>query len=69
MLIILVKYYINSCRYKTTLPVLQDLLEMLKKTYKIEKMSAMWNKSPAVERKIEDKWHVFKNLINDTGEG
>ena len=61
---VLIKYYIYSCRIRSSLPSLTGALNMLKQSYNIEKLSASFYKSPAVREKIEKKWNVIKNAIN-----
>ena len=63
-LIILVKYYIYSCRFSGTMPCLAGILSMLKQTRKIEKMSAFFYRVPAIAEQIEEKWQSLDTFLN-----
>ena len=61
--IILIKYFIYSCRLRASRPALIGLMSMLKTTYSIEKLSAAFHQSPAIGEKIEFKWAPMIPLI------
>ena len=64
MLMILIKYYIYSCRFTGTIPCKSGIVNMLKQSYNIEKLSASWYSSPAVGDFIEKKWLPFKRIFD-----
>ena len=63
MLMILIKYYIYTCRFNGTVPCILGIISMLKHTYYIEKLSATWYRPPAIGDIIEKKWLPFKTLF------
>ena len=63
LLIILIKYYIYSCRFSVSIPCLAEAINLLKQTYNIEKLSSSFYRSPAVREKIEKKWNIIKNAL------
>ena len=62
-LIILVKYYIYSCRFTSASPNLSGIMNIIKNSYKIEKISASFFKTPAVVEKIEAKWLPLRDVL------
>ena len=63
MLMILIKYYIYTCRFNGTVPCILAIISMLKHSYYIEKLSATWYRPPAIGDIIEKKWLPFKTLF------
>ena len=61
--IVLIKYYIYSCKLSGTIPTAFGVRNMLKQTYNMEILSATMSKTPAIKVKIENKWSTVKNMI------
>ena len=62
-IVILIKYYIYSCRLKASVPSTPGIINMLKHTYEIEILSASFYRQPAMRDKIEQKWYALKNIF------
>ena len=61
--IILIKYYIYSCRFTSNIPCLHGAINILKKFFNIEKLSTSFYRSPAAREKILLKWDVINTII------
>ena len=61
--IVLIKYFIYACRLSGSKPIFIGLINMLKQTYNVEKLSATFSKSPAVGEKIVTKWAVINDIF------
>ena len=63
LLIILIKYFIYSCRLDGSLPNMNGIKKFIKNSYKIEKMSATFYKTPAAVEKINNKWGPLRDVL------
>lgn len=61
--IVLIKYYIYSCKCTGTNLSPLGAQTMLKQTYLIEKLSSTFSQSPAVGQKINSKWANIEQLL------
>ena len=61
--VVLIKYFIYSCRFSGSQPTLMGLKNMLRQTYEIEKLSVTQGKVPTARNKIETKWAIIKNIL------
>ena len=61
--IVLIKYFIYSCRLSGSKPTIVGLINMLRKTYNIEKLSVTFCKSPSVGERIRQKWAVIEDIL------
>ena len=61
---ILVKYYIYTSRFNTSLPTLKGVIAMIKNSYQIEKISTSFYRSPGAREKFDSKWELIKNLVH-----
>lgn len=62
-IIVLVKYYLYICKLKDSKPSFIDVKKYLQQTYKIEKLSIIYYKSPAIAEKIQRKWDLLKMIL------
>ena len=63
LFIVLIKYYIYSCRFTLSQPCLTGAIKMLKHAYNIEKLSTSFYRSPAIREKTEQKWNIIANVL------
>ena len=61
--IILIKYFIYSCRLKGSIPTTQGVINMMKHIYNIELLSASFYRTPAVKEQIVKKWNTLLNIF------
>ena len=63
LLIILIKYYIYSSRLNGSIPNMNGIKNMIRNSYKTERLSAIFYKTPAVVEKIDSKWHPLRDVV------
>ena len=65
LLIVLVKYYIYSCRFRSMTPCFIGAKTFIKQSYLTEKLSVLFYKTHAGAEKIRKKWEPLSDVLKD----
>ena len=61
--IVLSKYYIYSCRFSGQTPCVSGVVNILKRTYEAEIISASFYQTPTIRERIVKKWEDIKIIL------
>jgi hypothetical protein len=61
--IVLIKYYIYSCRFFGQTPCASGAINILKRTYETEILSASFYHTPTIRERIVKKWEDIKRIL------
>jgi len=63
LFIVLIKYYIYSCRFSGHKPCVSGVINILKRTYETEVSSASFYQTPAIRERIVKKLEDIKIIL------
>jgi hypothetical protein len=61
--IVLIKYYIYSCRFSGQTPCVSGAINILKRTYETEMLSGSFYHTPTIRERIVKKWEDIKRIL------
>jgi hypothetical protein len=61
--IVLIKYYIYSCRFSRQTPCVSGVINILKRTYETERQFASIYQTPTIRDRIVKKWEDIKIIL------
>jgi len=63
LFIVLIKYYIYSCRFFGHKPCVSGVINILNRTYETEIQSASFYQTPAIRERIGKNWEAIKIIL------
>ena len=63
LFIVLIKYYIYSCRFSGQKPCVSGVINILKRTYETEIQSVSFYETPIIRERIMKKWEDIKTIL------